>query len=62
VVTRKGFVLQVTAGGKIKNEKFSYNDVQSIDAIEANGKGKQVSIHIVVDTGSGTGVDVQIDH
>jgi hypothetical protein len=62
VVTRKGFVIQITAGGKTKNEKISYDDVQSIDAIEETGKGNKVSIHVVVDNGSGSGVDVQIDH
>lgn len=62
VVTRKGFVIQITAGDKTKNEKFSYDDVQSIDAMEGTGKGNKVVIHIVVDNGSGGGVDVQIDH
>ena len=62
VVTRKGFVIQISAGEKTKNEKISYNDVRSIDAIEETGKGNKVSIHIVVDNRSGSGVDVEIDH
>ena len=62
VVTRKGFVIQITADGKNKNEKISYDDVKSIDAIEETGKGNKVAIHIVVDTGSGSGLAVQIDH
>jgi hypothetical protein len=62
VVTRKGFVIKISSDGKTKNEKINYDDVQSIDAIERNGKGNKVSIHIVVDNGSGSGVDVQIDH
>ncbi len=62
VVTRKGFVIQISAGDKTKNEKISYDDVQSIDAIDGTGKGNKVSIHVVVDSGSGSGVDVQVDH
>ena len=57
VVTRKGFVLQIAAGGKTENEKISFDDVESIQAIE--GKGTAVSAHIVVD---GTDVDVRIEH
>lgn len=62
VVTRKGFVLQFTADGKNRNQKVSYDDVQSIQPVEGNGKGASFSIHVVIDGGSGGGVDVQIDH
>jgi len=60
VVTRKGFVIQFSAGDKTENEKISYNDVESIQPIEESGKGTRVSAHIVLD--GGTGVDVVIEH
>ncbi|HEV2351740.1 MAG TPA: hypothetical protein VG028_18065 [Terriglobia bacterium] len=62
VVTRKGFVLQFTADGKTKNKKISFNDVDSIQPVEGEGKGGSFSIHVVIEGGSGGGVDVQIDH
>ena len=62
IATRKGFVLQFTADGKDRNQKFSYDDVQSIDAVDENGKGNKVSVHVVIESGSGGGVDVEIDH
>ena len=60
VVTRKGFVIQFAAGDKTENEKISFDDVESIQAIEGHGKGTAVSAHIVVD--GGTEVDVRIEH
>jgi hypothetical protein len=57
VVTRKGFVIQFAAGDKTDNEKISFDDVESIQALE--GKGTAVSAHIVVD---GADVDVRIEH
>ena len=57
VVTRKGFVIQFAAGDRTENEKISFDDVESIQAIE--GKGTAVSAHIVVD---GADVDVRIEH
>ena len=62
VVTRKGFVIQIAASGKTENEKISFDDVESIKAIEGNGKGSSVSVHVVVDGGKGEGVDVLIEH
>jgi hypothetical protein len=62
VVTRKGFVIKVTAGGKTENKKIAYNDVQSLDALDNTGEGNKVSVHVVVESPSGTGVDVEIDH
>ena len=62
VVTRKGFVIQIAASGKTENEKISFDDVESIKAIEGNGKGSSVSVHVVVEGGSGGGVDVLIEH
>jgi hypothetical protein len=62
IATRKGFVLQFTADGKNRNQKISYDDVQSIQPVEGNSKGTSFSIHVVIDGGSGGGVDVQIDH
>ena len=62
VVTRKGFVIQIAAGDKTENEKISFDDVESIKAIEGNGKGTSVSVHIVVEGGAGGGVDVVIEH
>jgi len=59
VATRKGFVLEFTSDGKDRNEKISYDDVQSIQPVEKNGAS--FSIHFVIDGGSGGGVDVQID-
>ena len=59
VATRKGFVLEFTSDGKDRNEKISYDDVQSIHPTEKNGAS--FSIHFVIDGGSGGGVDVQID-
>lgn len=61
VVTRKGFVLEFTSDGKSRNEKISYDDVQSLQPVESNGKGSSFSIHVVIGDGSGGGVDVQID-
>ena len=62
VVTRKGFVIQIAAGDKTANEKVFFEDVESIKAIEGNGKGDSVSVHIVVDGSKGDGVDVLIEH
>ena len=62
VVTRKGFVIQIAAGDKTGNQKISFDDIESIKAIEGNGKGTSVSVHIVVEGGAGGGVDVQIEH
>lgn len=62
IATRKGFVLQFMADGKNRNRKVSYDDVQSIQPIEGNGRGDSFSIHVVIDGGSGGGVDVRIDH
>ncbi len=62
VVTRKGFVIQFGAGDKTENEKISFDDVESIKAIEGSGKGTSVSAHIVVDRGASEGVDVLIEH
>ena len=59
IATRKGFVLQFSSDGKNRNEKISYDDVQSIQAAEGNGAS--FSIHFVIDGGSGNAVDVQID-
>lgn len=60
IATRKGFVLQFSSDGKNRNEKISYDDVQSIQPIEGNGAS--FSIHFVIDGDSGNAVDVQIDH
>jgi len=62
LVTRKGFVIQVSTEGRADNEKIAFDDVESVRAIEGNGKGASVSVHIVIDGGEGGGVDVQIDH
>lgn len=62
VVTRKGFVIQISAGNKTENEKVSFDDVESIKAIEGTDKGTSVSVHVVVEGRSGGGVDVQIEH
>jgi hypothetical protein len=62
IATRKGFVLQFTADGKNRDQKISYDDVQSIDTVDENGKGNKVSVHIVIESGSGGGIDVEIDH
>ena len=62
VVTRKGFVIQIAAGAKTENEKVSFDDIESIKAIQGNGKGNSVSVHVVVDGGKGEGVDVLIEH
>ncbi len=60
LVTRKGFVIQFAAGDKTENEKISFDDVESIQAIEGSGHGTTVSAHIVLDGGGG--VDVLIEH
>lgn len=62
VVTHKGLLLQIAADGKTRNERISYDDVESIEPVEGNGKGASFSIHVAIDGGSGGGVDVQIDH
>jgi len=62
IATPKGFVLEFAADGKTKNEKIHYNDVQSIDTVDENVKGNKVSVHILIEGGSGGGVDVEIDH
>jgi hypothetical protein len=62
VTTRKGFVIQFISDGKNRKQKLSYDDVQSIQAVDGNGRGASFSIHFAVDDGSGQGVDVEIDH
>jgi hypothetical protein len=62
VVTRKGFVIQVTAGGKTENEKISFDDVESVNTVEGSGKRTSVSVHIVLEGGARGGVDVLIEH
>src|SRR5689334_13846056 len=48
IANRKGFVLQFTADGKDRNQKISYDDVQSLDTVDENGKGGKVSLHLVI--------------
>lgn len=61
VVTRKGFVIQIAAGDKTGNEKISFDDIESIKAIEMAKELRCPSI-FVVEGGAGGGVDVQIEH